>query len=368
MTVTEPAASIPPRPAAPIGCLLLPLLMFACVVYYFAFAADLGGYDGERGFWQLAINLHDHLIYVSSMERIREEGLFYELSNDIGIAFIYLGLSWLLPFLVDDDYALLSLVVNLTTMVGCYWSYAAICRRLELGVSGKLSFFANLSLIYFAQLVNKDMLTIWAFLLAVQFGLTRRALPLLLMVPFLALVRQQLALFMLMFVLLNWAQRPGPRMLALYVVTSLVAALLSIFAAVIEPESLGDGFSAFLIGVNQDYYVGYLLLNPVRVLQYIADAYASFSFGTEFGGVDAAKVLRLPQLVLLFFLAPPLFTMVTRFGEWLKTPARPMVLVVVSYLLAWLMNPTINARYVMLITPVLVLFALYVRKQKRAPA
>lgn len=368
MSAPSPPGLLPMRPVAPVGCLLLPLLLVACVVYYLLFAADLGHYDGEEGFWQLALNAHDHFIYLSTMERIRDTELLYEMNNDVGIAVIYLALSALFPFLVDENLSLLALLFNGATLVACWVSYAAICRRLELGTSGKLTFFANLSLIYFAQLINKDMLTVLAFLLAVQLGLAGRRWPLLLLVPLLVLVRQQLALFMLMFVFLMWARRPMPRIFLLYVVTSLVAAFLSIFAAVIEPESLGDGFSAFLIGVNQQLYVGYLLLNPVRVLQYIADAYASFLPTTDTGGIDAAKVLRWPQLLLLLYLARPLSTMVTRFRAWLDTPARALVLVVVAYLLAWLMNPTINARYVMLITPVLVLFALYARKQLRARA
>lgn len=366
--MSEPSAAPPAgaRVVAPIGCLFLPLLLLVCVAYYLLFASDLGIYDGEEGLWQLALNAHDHFIYLSTMERIRDTELLYEMNNDVGIALIYMALSWFLPFLVDEDLALLALVFNSVTLVACWVSYASICHRLGLGTGGKLSFFANLSLIYFAQLINKDMLTVLSFLLAVQLGLAGRRWQLLLLVPFLALVRQQLALFMLMFVFLMWARRPVPRMVFLYVVTSLVAAFLSIFAAVIEPESLGDGFSAFLIGINQQFYVGYLLLNPVRVLQYVADAYASFWPATDTGGIDAAKVLRWPQLLLLLFLARPLSTMVTRFRHWLDTPARALVLVVVAYLLAWLMNPTINARYVMLITPVLVLFALYAKRQLRA--
>lgn len=347
-----------------IGWIFLPLLLLACVGYYFAFAANMNVYDGETGLFQLALNSHDHYVYLLNMDLLREGDGFFELANDKGIARIYIFLSTLFPFLVDPDLTLISLIFNCVILYGCYWIYADICDQLKLGVLGKLSFFANLSFIYFAQLINKDILTIFAFLLAVQCGTRGRLFPLLIFLPVFLLIRQQLVVFVLIFAFLMSSERPWPRILFLYVTTSLVAGLLSVFASIIGEDSLGEGFSAYLINFNQEYYVGYLLFNPLRVMQYVFDAFASFSFNTETGGVDTAKLLRLPQLIVIILLLKPLSTLITRFGYWLQTPARSLVLVVVAYLLTWLMNPTINARYVMLITPILVLFALYVRSQQ----
>ena len=124
----------------------------------------------------------------------------------------------------------------------------------------------------------------------------------------------------------------------------------------------------FLVDFNQRFYVGYLIFNPLRALQYLVDAFSSFSFWTDTGGVDVAKILRIPQLLLLVALAPPIISMIKRFNYWLTTPAKSLVLVVVSFFLVWLMNPTINARYTMLITPVLVLFGLYARRHVKQAA
>lgn len=353
------------RRSSLIGWISLSILLLCCVAYYFAFAANLNYYDGEKGFFQYALNSHDHFIYVINIDLIRRgEGLF-EFANDKGIAFIYIILAKSFPFFVDPNFALISFLFNCVILCFCYWVYASICDHFQLGVLGKLSFFANLSLIYFAQLINKDLLTILAFLLAVHCGLRGRIFSLLLLLPVLMLVRLQLGIFVLIFVFLMLSTRPWPRIVWLYVATSLTAGFLSVFVSVIGDDSLGDGLSAYLVNFNHKYYVGYLLFNPVRVVQYLADVFASFNFKTKTDGVDTAKVLRLPQLVMLLLLLKPLSTLITRFKYWLQTPARPMVLVIVAYLLAWLMNPTINARYVMLITPILVLFALYVRRQQR---
>jgi hypothetical protein len=353
------------RRSTPVGVVLLPFLLLLCLAYYFAFAADISSYDGETGLFQSGLNSHDHFVYVDSIGRIRVGDVIFALSNDIGIAAVYVFLSELFPYLVEPTFTILSLVFNCAVLCACYAIYSQICGQLGLGVAGRLSFLANTSVIYFAQLINKDLLTILAFLLAVHFGMRRRLGLLLLLVPALALVRLQLAVFVLVFVYLMHSPRPWTRILLAYAATSLTAGVLSVVASVIGEESIGDGFSAFLIDFNQRYYIGYLLFNPVRVVQYVFDAYMSFFFWNETGGIDTAKLLRLPQLILLLLLVKPLSTLVTQFGFWLNTPARPLVLVVVAFLLAWLMNPTVNARYVMLITPILVLFGLYVQAQQR---
>ncbi|MEK7747806.1 MAG: hypothetical protein AAB300_01850 [Nitrospirota bacterium] len=347
----------------PVAAFFLPVFLAFCILYFLYFAADLNRYDGESGLFQYALNDHDHFVYVTNIDRILFEDLLgYEISNDIGIAAIYMALASAFPFLVDQDYTLIALVFNCITLIGCYVIYADICNYCKLGQIGNLSFFANLSLIYFAQMINKDMLTIFAFLLAVRCGIHQRMWLLLALIPFFALVRLQLAVFILIFAFLMATPWPGWRIICLYILTSIAAGVLSIFVSIISDESLGEGFSSFLVNFNRNYYVGYLLFNPLRVIQFIFDAYASFSFSTEMGGVDMAKILRLPQLILLLLLFRPLGSLFIHFRHWLKTRARPIVLVVVAYLLTWLMNPTINARYVMLITPVLVLFALYARR------
>lgn len=357
--------STPDRGHMPIGAVLFPALVLGCIFYYLVFAEDLSRYDAQAGFFNYALNHHDHLIYLDNIERLRARDVYgYQLSNDIGIAAIYLVLARAMPFLVDPDLTLIALVFNCAVMLCCYLVHASICERLNLGALGKLTFFSNLSLIYFAQMVNKDMLTLLAFLLAALVGIQRRYWVLIILVPFFFMVRQQLAVFLLVYCFLMIVRRPVFWILGMYVLFSLAAGYMSVFFSIIGDESLGSGFSAFLVEFNRQYYAGYLLFNPVRVVQYVLDAYASFFFLTEHGGVDTAKILRLPQLVVVAILSPHILSLLSQFRFWLRSPARPLVIVIVSYLLVWLMNPTVNARYVMLITPILILFGLFVRNAK----
>lgn len=350
------------------GSALLLFLLACCVAYYAAFAVDMKFYDEDSGLFQLALNAHDHFVYLANVERIRAgEFAYYELRNDLGIAAVYLALSDIAPaFLIDEYFSALSLAVNLASLILCYAIYASICNHLHLGKTGKIAFFANLSLIYFAQLINKDMLTVLVFLLAVWCGLNKRLYWLLIITPAALVIRQQLAVFALMFFLLMTVKRPIRWMVFLYLLTAVVAGLLSVFASLFGAESLEDGFTAWLVEFNSNYYVGYIIFNPLRVLQYVVDAYLSFSFWTDKGGIDTAKLLRLPQLILLAVLWRPISTLILRFRSVLTdSTTKPLTTAVVTYLLVWLMNPTVNARYVMLITPILVLFALRVQRSPR---
>lgn len=353
------------RPDFPVGIVGLPILLLCCIAYYAYFATDVRTYDGGSGLFQQAINLHDHEVYLSAIELVRQGEVAYEFSNDLGIALVYHYISLLLPSTSDPDFTRISLFFNCFVLCLCYFFHSHICRRLGLGASGKATFFVNTSFLYFSQLINKDLLTILVFLIAIDCGLNRRLRVLILLIPLAALIRQQLVVFLIIFVALMPPGRMWPRLVLFYIVTSVSAGILSVFASIIGEESLGSGLSAFIVNFNRDYYVGYLIFNPIRVVQFLFDAYASFNIWNDGGGIDTARLLRLPQLILLAVLSPYLFRVFYYFKYWMHTPARPLITCIVAYLLTWLMNPTINARYVMLITPVLILCSLYARRMTR---
>ena len=313
----------------------------------------------------MAVNRHDHNVYLLNIDLVKEGSSLFELANDKGIASIYIFLSKALPFLVTTDMMLISFIFNITILLLNYWIYGKISDKLNLGLIGRLSFFVNLSLLYFAQLINKDMLTILLFLLATYAGMIGRHWHLLLLIPFAAFIRIQLVIFILIFIFLASAKKISPRFWVVYIFTSLLAAYLSVYFPIIGEDSLGDGFSAYVVNLNNEHLIGYLLFNPIRVFQFIFDAYLSFDIYTESGTIDFAKLLRLPQLILLSVLAPYFYKLYTRWRIYSKSMSRSLVIIILAYACTWLMNPTINARYVMLVTPILVLLGLYVRSNGR---
>lgn len=329
--------------------------------FYYSFFADPIHYKSSILYG--VTNIHDHLIYKENIEMVRSGESLFEFANDKGIASVYLLLSYVLPFLVTEDMELMSFIINIATLFVNFLIYSKISDKLGLGIHGRMSFFVNLSFIYFSQLINKDMLTIYCFLLAAMNGLERKYWNLLILLPFFLFVRMQLVVFVLLFVFFSIGGRLWLKVLLAYLTTSLLMGYLSVTHPIIGEESLGGGFNSYVIEFNSNYLVGYLLFNPVRVIQYVVDAYLSFSIFTEDGAVDVAKVLRIPVLTLFIFLYPSVQKLFFNINLYLKTPVRPLILVILAYLITWLMSPIVNARYVMLITPIVLLAILYVRAE-----
>lgn len=339
--------------------IIVSLFLFLSIVYFFAYTFDLANFDAQMGFFKYALNDHDHYIYLEKIHDIAENGFGYEMNNDLGIAIIYTVLGKIFWWFKDDNFVKISLLFNCVILIFAYIYYAKICEKLALGALSKYTFFLNPYLIYFAQLINKDSLTVFFILYIVYCGINHKYLFLMLMLPIMALVRQQLFVFGVVCLFVFISNVPVIRLLIAYLFISVAAAYLSVHGQIIGDESIGEGFSSYLIALNQSYYIGYLIFNPIRVIQCFYDLFLSFDFLLPEGGVDTAKLLRIPQLMILTICSVKLLSMIVRFKYWLQTPARPLVIAIVAFFIAWLINPTINARYTMLIMPVILLFSMY---------
>ncbi len=334
------------------------LFTFLSFLYYFVFVISN---NGGVHLLQEATNIHDHLIYVKNIELVANGESLFEFANDKGIASIYLMLANIFPYFATENMELMAFLFNTITLILCYAIYSKITDDLGLGVLGHLSFFFHLSFLYFSQLINKDMLTIFYFLLSVRFGMQGRYWILLLLLPFFVFVRMQLVVFTFILIFFSMGGKFWWKVAAAYIVTSLLAGYLSVNHSIIGDESLGGGFNAFVIDFNNSYLVGYLLFNPVRLFQYVVDAYLSFLIFTHEGVIDVAKILRIPVLVLFVFLIPAIVRLIANLNRYIDSPLRPLILVVIAYALTWLMSPIVNARYVVLITPVMLVALLFVQ-------
>ena len=97
------------------------------------------------------------------------------------------------------------------------------------------------------------------------------------------------------------------------------------------------------------------------------DVFMSFFIYTD-GLIDIAKILRLPLLIVFFFLFNPIFYSLRNFSIVNKTEIKPVFIIIISFILTWLINPTINARYVMLIVPFFLILGRYVQINRQTIA
>ena len=334
----------------------------AAIVYFCLFSIGLEQGREAEGVLVGAVNAHDHFVYVDTIARLLRDGFGYELNNDVGISYFYLVVNSVF-FDGAADYVFLALYVNLAFLLLSFFCYVRICEYYRFGLWVKCAFFAGVHLLYFAQLINKDMSSVFLILFSVYAALYCRWLMLILMIPLYALVRQQLLVYVALFIFIQTAVWPVWRIVFAYAVTSLVAAYLVVHNDIIGAESLEDGFSAIVYALNAQTYLGYLILNPIRVLQFVQDSILSFFFILPDGSIDMGRLLRTPQILLLLFMGWPLWIGLKRFREGLHDVSRPLYSALFAYLFAWLMNPTVNARYVMLIAPILVLIACYAQRK-----
>ncbi len=316
-----------------------------------------------------AINWHDHEIYVSYIDLVANSDWSLEINNNTGIAIVYFFISLISPrFLLDTDYLYLSLVINISVLVLIFYLYNRICNKFNLPSKAKYFLFWYFPLIYFCQLINKDIFTILTFVLILNSSLMKRKyfsiFLILILVPFLMLIRLQLGIFALVFLILLYARNFKLKLFFIYCVTSIAGAWLSIHGGYIEEETFGSGMTAFLRSWNINYsYTGFLIFNPIRILQYLQAMYMSFIFIDD-GQLDWARLLNIPSVLILTFYWRYIVKVFLNLNFYLKTNLRPLIILVLSFLITWLMNPTVNIRYVMLIVPFLLLLGIAVKHHK----
>jgi hypothetical protein len=81
--------------------------------------------------------------------------------------------------------------------------------------------------------------------------------------------------------------------------------------------------------------------------------------------IDVSKILRIPLLLGFLFFFNQFVYSIKKFNIVNETKAKNIFVVLISFILTWLINPTINARYVMLIVPFLVILGRYIQLNKK---
>ncbi|WP_226991960.1 hypothetical protein [Cronobacter condimenti] len=214
-------------------------------------------------------------------------------------------------------------------------------------------------LIYFAQLINKDSFTILIVLLAVSFSISKKWGSFFILVLLSALIRFQLpALLLLYFFFIIGNKKHLLKFLIAYVFLSLINGVLAKYQTEFFNEStLSDGMSYLVYNINRNYYIGSLLLNPIRAIQYVHDAIISFNF-IEDNGIDVGRFKNIPQVLFLFFLSPFIINSIINYKFYMGQKEKYLLAMINAFFGIWLFNPTINLRYFILFFPVLQILGL----------
>ncbi len=338
--------------------ILFILFISLCILYFFA----CNYYFSEiKEIFNFVNN--DHEVYIKNIKNIKEKNYLLSINNDFGIALLYIYVIKIFNFFGIYEIINIAFIFNLITVVFIYLNYIKICDKLKLNGITKFYFFLGIQIFYFTQLINKDLLTLLLFLLTLKWLLYKRYWYILIFSILFFIVRIQLLIFGLLTIYLSFGNYKK-RITYSYIITSIVGAITSIKGQLISDESMGDGFGSFLINFNNNYlYSGYLIFNPIRIIQFFIDIFMSFFIYTD-GLIDISKILRIPLLVAIIYLFKQFIYSIKNFSIVNKTEGKNINIVLISFTLTWLMNPTINARYVMLIVPIFILLLRYVKINK----
>lgn len=343
--------------------LLFCFILFCFVYFYIYHDIYIISHDESWEGIGKFVNLHDHYIYQEKLlELVSNSDVYYEFNNNFGISLIYkiLYVDTGIDNLIDIYW--FALIFNSIFLVLSFLFYNKICSIHKLSSFACCAFFLNFSFIYFCQLINKDMLTIFFLLATLYYGIRHQYLLILLMLPFAFLIRQQLGLCLVTFLFLMKCNNTRFWIFFSYVVSSIAAGYLAAHADLIAQETLGNGLSSFLMKFNKEFYIGYLIFNPIRFLLYFYSIPQSFFSIYDGHYIDFAAFFRFLIFPLCFLAFIFVFNVFKTMKRALLSEIKPYFILTYSFFICWLMNPTINSRYFMLIFPVMLLGYFFQKK------
>ncbi len=340
---------------------LFVLFVLSSVFYFYYFAYQKGfNYEPVEGFLY-PTNTHDNYVYLKNIYDIANIENKIGLNNNVGIAYVYYFLERHIFMGLSFDY--ISLIVNLIVIWFSFLSYRKIIIVLNLDRKVIYSFFLCSSLIYFAQLINKDSFTILIILKAIEYKLQDRRKKFIILVFLSMIIRIQLPVLLIVFSFLSdnkiFNIKPLNKLIITYVFFSLVNGVFSHYqSAFISEETLSDGLSYIVYNLNNQFLIGSLLLNPLRVVQYFYGYLLSFDFVVG-DKIDISRLKDYPQLISFIILSPFIIKCFLHYNKYMNQACRFLMAMIVSFFLIWLFNPSVSPRYLICFLPLYQLLAFY---------
>jgi len=325
----------------------------ACFIYFDAIGPSWQYFDTY--YWSRPANISDHSLYVNYAR--------YQSISELAIADNNFGVSWFFLSIADPYDEIQLFIVNIAFMLIAFYFYCKICLAFSMGASAYWAWLLNAFILYFALLINKDMATIAVILAVSWFALQRRFGIIILMIPFVFVLRQQLFLFLAFLLFLELPVLGGKykSKVAVVLVAGSVAGIIALqtfqFMAL---ESLGEGLTGQITAFFLDEAWLAPLGVPLRILLYIYD-YASSIVPFYKGQIDAIKALRIPSIIFFVAITPSFIRALRDTGRRTDFEHyRPLFSVTIAFVSALLINPQINARYLTCLVPLLILLVLIV--------
>lgn len=305
----------------------------------------------------LPYNIPDNQIFYQVITDFSSYSLSEILVRNYGIALPYVALMGVLDEDLNDQIVIISAMINWVVYLLSGFVFAQLCIVLKPKFSTIVWFLLFPPFILFSVLINKDGIMILLVLSVTLAVLKRWWFTLLLLTVAISLIRMQYLLFPV-FLLFMLKADFRLRFAIAYVCSAMASALIANFFGVYDIDWSAGGFSSLVYSLNKEYFVGSLLLNPVRVIHYVIAFLQECLYIKTDDGIDYMKLIQGATFVYLLYLLPGYARFLV--GTWRIAYYRDFVVLraaIFSYLLVLLLTPITEPRYFMIGCPLLLLAA-----------
>lgn len=333
-------------------------------IFYYLYYIDIMTYN-TIGTSDL-VNLHDHIIYLQYIRFIAEGQSLFVFGNNFGIASIYYVLGNIFD---TTNYNMLSHYLNNLVYIFISIYVFKVFKLLKIPLILSIFFIFNPVNFYYLGLISKDSFTILIVLMFVYYLIKKEYYLFILLVLFSIIIRMQLPLFGLsLFFLVYYTNISNKKkIIFIYIISSIAAVLLTNTINIISEESmntsLGIGITTIVQSLNKEYYIGSFLLNPIKIVQYFYDYSLAYKY---IFSPDLFYFYRIKEFVNLIFLPISIFSIFIYLffnKKNIDYGIQIFLLVIVSFFTVWLINPTVNYRYIGVFMPYILVSGLYLTQK-----
>ncbi len=308
--------------------------------------------------------------YATEIKSLNYETLYsYRGVQQAGIYYFYS--AFIILYLDNFTYGILGLsfVLNSLLVVVSYNFFCKILNHVSINNSYSYLFFFNPLLIWYSQGLNKEIILITLILGFIYFFLKKNKIQLVLTICLIYLIRWQLLLALPIIYIFFKFKNKGFMILGAYIFTSILATYIyhessgiitsdysSLKEDYITVHSINTGLSTFIFDLNNNYYIGNLIFNPIRAIQYFYDQMRTLAFYNVNNKIDLYYLSNIIINLYILFNIKILYKIIISYKHYVYTPLGIIVYLLISMFLIVLMSPIIQARYLApMLYPILIL-------------
>ena len=298
--------------------------------------------------------------YLYIFDSVADGSWEYLGTQNFGISYFYFHLRRLVPLDID----VLALIVNHICFVLSYHYAIKLVSILRWSTRYSYLFFLNPQLVWYSQLINKEPPTLLFVLLLSYLVVKRRKVAFILMAVVATLLRQQFLVFSGFLYALYVARRYRFRLCQLYVASAIGATILALNMSAETAEGLNitsSGFVRLIYNLNVDYYVGNLLLAPVKIIQMVYAQLLSLAFIQHRGPESYINLYEMKDvgvIIVIACLGRKLLPLLVHVGRGVYGPQRVMLSAIFAFMLMLLINPIVHQRYLFPVEVLLIVLGL----------